>query len=243
MSNGWVRAGAGFVWGLALFLAVAFGLKWVMGSTATTSPVLSQVVLKGLLIVVAVAVWALMGRPLSAMGFRRAATTGRGSLPWYALAIVAMMLGSVAMVLLELRHPLTAQMTFLQIVLSVWLLSSVSEEVYVRGLVQSWMADGTELSGPRPLSEPSVVMSALLFAAMHVPLMWSPIGFRGGLAIVLATLGVGIACAVLRARTGSLWPAILAHVLGNVGGVPGGILGVILYRVIHGHLPEMLTSG
>ena len=90
---------------------------------------------------------------------------------------------------------------------------------------------------------PSIVSSAFLFAAMHVSLMWSSAGVKGGLAIVLAMLSLGWACAVLRARSRSLWPAIACHVIGNVAAVPGGILGVILYRLIYGHLPEIITSG
>jgi membrane protease YdiL (CAAX protease family) len=73
--------------------------------------------------------------------------------------------------------------------------------------------------------------------------MWSPVGVQGGLVIVLSTLGVGFACAVLRARSRSLWPAIVCHVIGNVAGIPGGILGVILYRLVYGRLPEMLNGG
>jgi membrane protease YdiL (CAAX protease family) len=87
----------------------------------------------------------------------------------------------------------------------------------------------------------SIVSSAVLFAAMHGPLMRSPLGVKGGLAIVLSTLGVGWACAVLRARSKSLLPAIACHVIGNVAGVPGGILGVIIYRLVYGRLPVPFT--
>jgi membrane protease YdiL (CAAX protease family) len=82
----------------------------------------------------------------------------------------------------------------------------------------------------------SIVSSAVLFAAMHGPLMRSQLGVKGGLAIVLSTLGVGWACAVLRARSKSLLPAIACHVIGNVTGVPGGIIGVIIYRLVYGRI-------
>jgi membrane protease YdiL (CAAX protease family) len=134
-------------------------------------------------------------------------------------------------------------MGFLQIVLSVWLLSSFSEEVYVRGLVQSWVAKCPDPSGNNSASAPSIVSSALVFAGMHAPRIWSAAGVSGGLVIVLATLGAGWAGAVLRARSSSLWPAIACHIFANVMGVPGGILGIILYRVVYGRLPEFLTSG
>ena len=75
---------------------------------------------------------------------------------------------------------------------------------------------------------------------LAVPLMWSPIGVKGGLPIVLATFGVGLACAVLRSESRSLWPAIACHVIGNVAGLPGGILGVLLYLLVYERLPEIL---
>ena len=267
MRNQWLRALAGFVWGLLLFLGLARSFRLGLGPTTSGSAVLSQLVLKTALVLVALIGWKLLGRSFSEMGWRRADWWNRSYLVWFAIAAFSMMAGSVVMILLGVRHPVASQMTFLQIVAVIWLLSSFSEEVYVRGLVQSWIADrddgkmvtwsldpaaiGVQSGvadrddgkGIDSAFEPAIVSSALLFAAMHVPLMWSPMGVKGGLTIVLSTLGVGYACAVLRARTRSIWPAIACHVLGNVAGVPGGILGVILYRLVHGHLPAFLSGG
>jgi membrane protease YdiL (CAAX protease family) len=243
MRNQWLRAFAGFVWGLLLFLGLARSLRLGLGPTTSGSAVLSQLVLKTALVFVALIGWTLLSRSFSAMGWRRADWWNRSYRVWFAIAALSMMAGSVVAILLGVRHPVASQMSFLQIVLVVWLLSSFSEEVYVRGLVQSWVADRDDGKEINSAFEPAIVSSALLFAAMHVPLMWSPMGVKGGLTIVLSTLGVGIACAVLRARTRSLWPAIGCHVLGNVAGVPGGILGVILYRLVYGHLPAFLSGG
>jgi membrane protease YdiL (CAAX protease family) len=243
MRNQLLRSFVGFVWGLLLFRGVAWGLKLGLGSTASGSAVVSQIVLKTALVLVALIGWKLLGRPMVEMGWRRPVWWKPSNLVWFVIAAVSMMAGSVAMIFMGLRHPVASQMSFLQIVVLVWILSSFSEEVYVRGLVQSWVADRDDATRTNSLFEPSIVSSALLFASMHVPLMWSPIGVKGGLAIVLSTLGVGWACAVLRARSGSLLPAIACHVIGNVAGVPGGILGVILYRLAYGRLPEILSSG
>jgi membrane protease YdiL (CAAX protease family) len=243
MRNPWLRALVGFVGGLLLFLVVAWALKLLLGSTVSGSAVLSQIVLKTAMVLIALLVWKLLGRSFPEMGWRRADWWNRSYLIWFVIAAVAMMAGSVVMVLLGLRHPVASQLGFLQLVLVVWLLSSFSEEVYVRGLVQSWVADRDDAYGINSSFQPSVVASALLFVALHVPLMLTPIGVKGGTTIVLATFGVGIACAVLRARSRSLWPAIACHVIGNVAGVPGGILGVILYRLTYGRLPEFLTAG
>jgi membrane protease YdiL (CAAX protease family) len=243
MRDQWLRAFVGLVWGLLLFLGVARALRLGLDSTASASAVVSQIVLKTTLVLVALIGWKLLGRSLREMGWRRADWWNRSYFVWFVIAAVSMMAGSVVMIFLGVRHPVASQMSFLQIVVLLWILSSFSEEVYVRGLVQSWVADRDDATGTNSAFEPSIVSSALLFAAMHVPLMWSPIGVKGGLAIVLSTLGVGWACAVLRARSKSLLLAIACHVIGNVAGVPGGILGVILYRLAYGRLPEILTTG
>jgi membrane protease YdiL (CAAX protease family) len=242
MLKQWGRALLGFVWGLLLFLAVAWSLKSGLGATVIESAVVSQIILKTTLVLVALVAWKLLGRPFREMGWRRAEWWNRSYLTWFVIAAASMMAGSVAMLLLEARHPVVAQMGLLQIVVVIWLLSSFSEEVYVRGLVQSWVANREDATGINAFFDPSIVSSAFLFAAMHAPLMWSPAGVKGGLAIVLAVLGVGWACAVLRARSRSLLPAIVCHVVSNVAGLPGGILGVILYRLIHGRLPAIVTS-
>ena len=243
MRNQWVRAFLGFVWGLLLFLAVAWSLKFGLGSTVTESAVVSQVVLKTALVLVALVGWTLLGRPFSEMGWRRADWWNRSYLLCFVIAAAAMMAGSVVMIFLGARHPVASQLSFPEIVLVIWLLSSFSEEVYVRGLVQSWVANRPDAIGINPALSPSIMSSALLFAAMHASLIWSPAGVKGGLTIVLMMVAVGWACAVLRARTTSLMPAIACHFAANVAGLPGGILGVILYRVIYGHLPEIMTKG
>jgi membrane protease YdiL (CAAX protease family) len=243
MRNPWLRSLIGFTWGLLLFLGVAWSLRLGLGSELSRSAVVSQVVLKAVLVLVALLAWRLLGRPFPEMGWQRADWWNQSYLRWFGIAALSMMAASVVMICLGLRHPVVAQMRFWQIVLVVWVLSSFSEEVFVRGLVQSWIADRDDAYGIASSFEPAIVSSALLFAAMHVPLMLSPIGLTGGLPIVLATLGVGFGCAVLRARTKSLWPAIACHVIGNVAAIPGGILGVIVYRLIYGHLPDFVTPG
>ena len=93
------------------------------------------------MVLVALIAWRLSGRPFRTMGWRRAGVWNRSYFVPFMIAAVSMMAASVVMFLLGVRHPLASQMSFLQIVLLVWLLSSFSEEVYVRGLVQSWVAD------------------------------------------------------------------------------------------------------
>jgi membrane protease YdiL (CAAX protease family) len=241
MRNPWVRAVIGFAVGLLLFFALAWSLRQTLSPTILESPALSQVVLKTALVVVALLAWSLTRRPFREMGWRSVASWNWSYLIWFLIGGVAMAAASTAMILMDRRHPIAAQMGFLQIVLCVWFLSSISEEIYVRGLIQSWIADGEHAVGAGSVFAPAIVSSALLFAAMHVPLMWTPAGKKGGLTIVIAVLFLGWACAVLRARCKSLWPAIACHIFGNIMGVPGGILGVIVYRILYHRFPDFIN--
>jgi membrane protease YdiL (CAAX protease family) len=262
MRNRWVRAIIGFLWGLGLFFAIGYGLKSVFGSStgsstaaapASTSegpppklawndPILvSQVALKTGMILVALILWAMLRRPFREMGWRRPDWRNWAHVVWLGVAIVTMMVTATVSVLLGALHPLAMQFTFLQLIVVIWFLSSFSEEIYVRGLVQSWVADRDDSQANAILS-PAIVCSATLFAAMHVPLIWSSAGRKGGLTTVIAMLFLGWACAALRARSGSLWSAIAAHVIGNVAGLPGSIVGIILYRVIYGDFPDFVKA-
>jgi membrane protease YdiL (CAAX protease family) len=234
-----IRALVGYCWGLILFFAVGYSCKYGLQYLGIKSPVESQIVFKSGLVLVALVVWKLFSKPMGEMGWR-SASFHSSHLVWFALGAISMMAGTVVMIFLNLRHPLAEQMTFPQLVLVVWLLSSFSEEIYVRGLVQSWVADHEEATGLRLAGSPSVVFSALLFASLHVPLIWTDAGVKGGLTLVLATLGLGWGCAALRAQSRSLWPAIACHILGNVAALPGGVLGILLYRLAYGELPPFI---
>ncbi len=242
MRNPWVRAVVGFVVGLLLFLGIAYSLKAVLKPEWAASPVISQIVLKTTMIVVALVVWLALGRQLSEMGWRKAPWWNRSYAPWISVAALAMMSATVVMIFLGVKHPLAAKMNFLELVLCIWMLSSISEEIYVRGLVQSWIAEGDEAAARSPFA-PSIVASTLVFAGMHVPLIWSPMGIQGGGTLVAGTFFAGWGCAVLRARTRSLWPAILCHILANVASIPGGILGTVFFKLLYHRLPDVLTSG
>ena len=63
-----LRALLGFVWGFLLFLGVAWSLRFASGLTTRDSPVMSQVVLKTVLVLIALIGWKLCGGSLSEMG-------------------------------------------------------------------------------------------------------------------------------------------------------------------------------
>lgn len=74
---------------------------------------------------------------------------------------------------------------------------------------------------------------------MHLPLLFADIEIGAVAVILVSVTALGYVCATARARTGSLRPAIAAHVLFNVGGVLAGVIYAIAYRLTTGHLPAV----
>jgi membrane protease YdiL (CAAX protease family) len=97
-----------------------------------------------------------------------------------------------------------------RLVLLFWLVAPVQEEVIFRGLLQATAARALD---ERPRAGPSLSRSgllvAVLFGAVHLPV--GPL--LAGLALAL-----GVVAGELRARTGSLLPAVVAHALCNAAG-------------------------
>ena len=81
----------------------------------------------------------------------------------------------------------------------------------VPGLVEEWLCRGVMWSSLRlqVAQGAGILATATLFALLH------GLG-RGGLSAVLPQLFAGVVFGVLRARTGSLVPCMVAHALGNL---------------------------
>lgn len=109
------------------------------------------------------------------------------------------------------------QLTNAQTVVFVWIYASLCEETLVRGLLQSLLGGLAEagVAVRSKLSLP-VVVSALAFGAMHLGLI-GRIG-PAAIPIILMTIFLGFVAAHYREKTGSLVPAILVHMLFNMGG-------------------------
>jgi len=126
--------------------------------------------------------------------------------------------------------PVATELTFVQVILLIWCLASVAEEIFFRGLIQTALGAlqpyGVHVFGIR-LSLP-VFLGGALFALVH--LVQSAMG--AGVATVAIAVGfallLGLAAGYHRERSGSLVPAILVHALANVGGsITGLLLGAV----------------
>jgi membrane protease YdiL (CAAX protease family) len=107
----------------------------------------------------------------------------------------------------------------LQDILFIWIYASISEEIFTRGLLQSFLSPLTKygfmLVKRWRISLP-VLFSGLFFGAMHIVLLKT----MGPAVIMVMTMsaGLGIVAGYHREKTDSLIPAIIIHGLFNVGG-------------------------
>jgi membrane protease YdiL (CAAX protease family) len=134
-------------------------------------------------------------------------------------------------------NPLVKQLSFPQIILFVWIFSSIIEEVFTRGFLQSHLAGGLPAERlPIIGVSRATLISALFFAAMHLSLIAIGVDVASIFVTLAFTFCLGLLCGHQREKSGSLLPAIGLHMLGNIGGFIGGIL-YLLFTVLTSGTP------
>jgi membrane protease YdiL (CAAX protease family) len=216
--------------GLALGVCVAAFLaaRALPESVTAQYPWARQAVSQGLLTVVALGAMAVSRRPFAEFGFRRPAPAQGHFKLWGLVLGAASTVVILALGLRGMRAGLAAY-GLLGIVLWIWVFSSIVEEVFCRGWFQSLVAGGD--------TRAAVIWSAALFGTMHLGLLFSNVEIAAVVVIVLSVTALGYVCATARARTGSLRPAIAAHVMFNVGAFLAGVIYAIAYRIVTGQMP------
>jgi membrane protease YdiL (CAAX protease family) len=190
------------------------------------------VVVKIALLAVSLAAMALSGFSLYDVGFRAPARS-----IWGASIGLGLMLGAVGTLVVlvsglqGLRKAMKGQ-SFASIVVWVWIVSSVVEEVYCRG----WFQTST-MPEVAQASFVALLPSAVLFGSMHLLLLSAGVDRASVAFVVASTTVLGLLCAWARVASDSLYPAIAAHVAFNVGGALGGIVYAIAYRGVTGKMP------
>ncbi len=121
-------------------------------------------------------------------------------------------------------RPVLSGYSFGALVFWVWIVSSVSEEIFCRG----WFQTSTSTTGGGLLS---LWPSALLFGALHWSMLAARVDLASTLVVVASTSVLGLLAAWARSASGSLYPAVAAHVAFNLGGLLGGIGYTIGQRV------------
>ena len=222
---------------LGVFVVAFLAAGALPESVTTHYPWAQQAVTQGLMAAVALGAMAVSRRPFSEFGFRRPAPA-EGYFKLWGLVLGAASTGvMLAFGLRGMREEIAAY-GLLGIMLWFLVISSIVEEVFCRGWFQSLVAGAGESDSHGERTRAAVIWSTALFGAMHLALLFGDVDIASVVVIVLSVTALGYVCATARARTGSLRPAIAAHVMFNVGGVFGGVIYTIAYRVATGHLPS-----
>jgi membrane protease YdiL (CAAX protease family) len=157
--------------------------------------------------------------------------------PWWRLVLYAVVLGTVSGIAVKLSPgvPLDEKLKAMgqSRVPILLLVATVIEELTMRGWLQGFLEPlRTHLVklGRVSVSVP-VLTVALVFGAWHAPTILSD-PWTGSIMVVFTTL-LGWLAGTGRERTGSLLPAVVIHLGGNVGGVVAGIL----WMIVHGAPP------
>ena len=110
--------------------------------------------------------------------------------------------------------------TFGQTVLFVWLYASFSEEIFTRGLIQGFLSSLSQcrISFSRVQISLPVLVSALFFGLMHLAILTTGVAWLPVLCYVVFASVLGIIAGYQREQTGSIVPAIIVHMFGNIGG-------------------------
>jgi membrane protease YdiL (CAAX protease family) len=86
------------------------------------------------------------------------------------------------------------------------------------GLFRGVIMDGLGLDRPRR----AIAVSSLLFGAIHLAGLLSPIDHRLVLAQAASVVGLGLILGAVRVRTASIWPCVIVHAVLDFCGIAAG---------------------
>lgn len=162
-----------------------------------------------------------------------------GELKWGVIIGLGLVIGSIASIIIIITgangNPVLYDLGIREKVLLIWFLASISEEIFVRGLLQGYLnpLEGLKISiGKQNISYP-VIFSAIFFGAIHLPLIFFGADLITVSVIFLMTTTLGYFAASLREKHHSILPSIGIHVTTNIGGT---MLGPIVYAILIGSI-------
>jgi membrane protease YdiL (CAAX protease family) len=151
----------------------------------------------------------------------------------FIIGIATMLITGIAVTALNSIFPIkggehfASEYSIWETILYVWLLASISEEVLTRGLIQGFLMPLKEYGFKvirRFISLP-VLISALFFGAIHLMLLTTGMNPYMVGAVVVSCFVLGILAGYVRERSRSTIPAIIVHLVFNIGGTVIGLLG------------------
>jgi membrane protease YdiL (CAAX protease family) len=207
-------------------------LDRLYGLAAAAPPWTAQAVIKSALLIVSlVLIAADRRRSFADYGFR-APLSPR----WLRQILLGGAIGSLATTLIiatpaEGMRATLAGFGLLDLVLWIWLYSTFSEEIFTRGWYQTAISSGEKAASASASASAPVAWSAILFGTLHFSLLVAGADLWTVVIIVSTTTALGFVAASARQRSGSLWPAIVAHLSFNVAGTFTGIILTIISMI------------
>jgi membrane protease YdiL (CAAX protease family) len=156
---------------------------------------------------------------------------------WGPIIGIGSLIGIIATIIILVTgasgNPNVSGLNISQKIIFLWVLASISEEVFIRGLLQGYLNPLKDINitlGMYNVSYP-VTFSAFFFAIIHLPLIFFGADFITIIVIFGMTLTLGFIAASLREKSLSLIPSIGIHMITNIGGT---MLGPIVYAILTG---------
>ena len=231
---------AAFFAGWAVFLLSMGLLTGLERLVSIDGEFLSGVCFKTILVIAALLLMLADRRRLHDFGFRASRSSWLDWLIALALGGLCGVVGSAAVILSPGKGMTFVQeYAFWQLIVGVWLVSSIAEEIFNRGLVQTWMTEGGKIRIGRLRITGRVIASGLLFGSLHVSIFFHGVDAWTVCCIVAFTTSLGLVAAYYMEKTGSLLLPIAIHIAGNIGGFIGGVLTMILIMLITGSPPAV----
>jgi membrane protease YdiL (CAAX protease family) len=163
----------------------------------------------------------------------------KGEVKWGPILGGGLLLGSIATIIIIITeangNPALNGLGIREKILLVWFLASISEEIFVRGLLQGYLNPLESMKitfGSRTISYP-VILSTIFFGSIHLPLVFFGADLISVSVIFLMTLTLGFFTATLRENHQSVLPSIGVHITTNIGGT---MLGPIVLAVLVGSI-------
>jgi membrane protease YdiL (CAAX protease family) len=220
----------GCIYYLSLYVIPSFGLfKGLLRLSWISKGDITQI---SLLVLSLILIYLLSKGNLSAFGFSPAKTKQLVKPVLISIPVPLVMIAVVIIMIIitgtipKGEHP-AAKFGMVKTIISIWLIASTCEEIFYRGLILSFLAPlkeyGFKLFGSH-ISLP-VIVSAIGFGLGHLCLLNQMEGMIVVSIVVSATL-LGFIAGYFREKTGSLVPAIAAHMTFNIVGFAiGSLLG------------------
>lgn len=231
--NGWLLGILVFV----LANLMARGFFQLVPNTASWS---EQVLMKTVLIILSIiAILYFLKITLVEAGFRKVKIPLNKS----KIILGGMAIGALATLLIYFSPakgiPMIKELNLFQFLLIIVVWSSISEEVLVRGFIQTYLAPFAHKKVHLfsfSLSIP-VFICALLFSSIHLSLLFANVDYLTVSITLFTTFLLGLLAGIYKEKYNSIIPSILTHMSFNVGGIVAGIFITIAYKIITGEFP------